>query len=390
MGPAGPPTTPAPGPDVAQPPRRRALWGLLAVLVALGMLATGLVVGQALEDDDLVDDLAEIGGEPVSTLGSSADPPILRERGSGGVELVEPDALVPEDEPEPVTAVAQVVAPSVVSIEIHQGGTPVAQGSGIVWEAGLIVTNAHVVQGADSVVVRFADGRETDGTVLGSDTARDVALVEIDSSIEVTPATFAPVSTVSVGQIAVAVGSPFSLEQTVTSGIVSAVGRAVESQPRVVVEMIQTDASINPGNSGGALADRQGRVVGMNTSIRTDGVSQGNVGVGFAVPSDTISLIVDRLLNGQSLETGYLGVYGESAATGEGGVVVTDVVPNEAADDGGLEIGDRIIGLNGERVGSMGSLAADVQLHNPGEVLEFTIVRDGEEIVLPIALGSLG
>jgi putative serine protease PepD len=357
---------------------------MLAVLAAGAMLATGLVVGHAVGDEGFLDDL-DLAADG-SDVAAARPLPTAPDR----APLAVPEPLVPEDAEEPIAAVAQTVAPSVVSVEILQGQVPIAQGSGIVWDQGLIVTNAHVVQGATGVRIRFANGLEADGEVVGSDPARDIGVISIDESIPVVPASFAPVATVSVGQTAVAVGSPFSLEQTVTSGIVSAVGRAVPSQEGVVVEMIQTDASINPGNSGGALADRQGRVIGMNTSIRTDGVSQGNVGVGFAVPSDTILLIAERLLNGESLETGYLGVQGESAVTGEGGAVISDVIPNESADQAGLKVGDLVTALDGREVGSMGALAAEVQLHQPGEVLEFTILRGNETLVIEVTLGSAG
>ncbi|MCH7789950.1 MAG: trypsin-like peptidase domain-containing protein [Acidobacteria bacterium] len=357
---------------------------MLAVLVAGSLLATGLVVGHAVGDNGFLDELA------ISSEGTDVETASPLTTALERQSLAVPEPLVGEDEDEPIAAVAAIVAPSVVSVEILQGEVPIAQGSGIVWDSGLIVTNAHVVQGATEVLIRFANGLEADGDIVGSDPARDIAVISIDESIPVTPATFAPVSTVKVGQTAVAVGSPFSLEQTVTSGIVSAVGRTVPNEEDVIVEMIQTDASINPGNSGGALADRQGRVIAMNTSIRTDGTSQGNVGVGFAIPTDTILLIAERLLNGESLETGYLGIHGESAMTGEGGVVIGELVPGAPAERAGLMTGDLITALDGRDVGSMGSLAAEVQLRTPGEVLRFTVMRGNESVEISVRIGAAG
>ena len=211
---------------------------------------------------------------------------------------------------------------------------------------------------------------------------------------ELVPAVFAPTSTVEVGQLAVAIGSPFGLDQTVTAGIVSAVNR-VEfggSNPtdQIPVEFIQTDAPINPGNSGGALADRQGRVVGMNTQIRTAGVADsGNVGVGFAVPSDTIVLIANRIVDGESLELAFLGIRGESPTDGTIGAVIVQVDPETPAEAAGLEEGDLIVGLEGEIVASMDELAAEVKLYRPGEMVEFEILRDGQRLLADVTLGSL-
>ena len=200
------------------------------------------------------------------------------------------DLALPNESDEPVATVAETVAPSVVRIDTATG-----TGSGIIYDQnGSVVTNAHVVLGSETVEVQLADGTRATGKVLGSDPAVDIAILQIQENLNFRKATFATLDTVRVGQLAVAIGSPFGLEQSVTAGIVSAVNRAVptlniENGSRTVLEMIQTDAPINPGNSGGALVDRQGRVVGMNTLIRTDGNVEGNLGVGFAIP--TLSLI---------------------------------------------------------------------------------------------------
>ena len=183
------------------------------------------------------------------------------------------DLALPNESDEPVATVAETVAPSVVRIDTATG-----TGSGIIYDQnGSVVTNAHVVLGSETVEVQLADGTRATGKVLGSDPAVDIAILQIQENLNFRKATFASLDTVRVGQLAVAIGSPFGLEQSVTAGIVSAVNRAVptlniENGSRTVLEMIQTDAPINPGNSGGALVDRQGSiVVGMNTLIRTDG-----------------------------------------------------------------------------------------------------------------------
>lgn len=356
--------------------------GLLAVVVlAAGLVGGGYLLGASLDD-------GVSGPEPTSSLRPAvADEPA---EDAGPVLDVVPGPLADEDAEEPVAAVARVVAPSVVLIRAGAG-----QGSGIVWDAGegYIVTNDHVVADATTVSVQFPSGELVTGEVIGGDSARDIAVVHVDpESVVMVPAVFAPTETVEVGQLAVAIGSPFGLDQTVTSGIVSAVNRVTEGgsdlENTTPVEMIQTDAPINPGNSGGALADRQGRVIGMNTQIRTSGFDAGNIGVGFAVPSDTIVLIAQRIVAGESLDLAFLGIRGESPVDGTQGAVIVSVDPDTPAERGGLAVGDRIVALDGEAVTSMAELAANVMLYRPGETVVVELIRDGERLVTDITLAS--
>ena len=292
---------------------------------------------------------------------------------------------------EPVASVAETVAPSVVRIDTATG-----TGSGIIYDGnGSVVTNAHVVLGSDTVEIQLADGTRATGKVVGSDPAVDIALVQIEGNLNFRKATFATLDTIRVGQLAVAIGSPFGLEQSVTAGIVSAVNRAVptlnvENGARTVLEMIQTDAPINPGNSGGALVDRQGRVVGMNTLIRTDGNVEGNLGVGFAIPTDTIFLVTERIANGLSLENGFLGISGQDPTLGRAGALVIEVVPNSPADQSGLEPGDLIINVDGSPILGMSELAARVRLTSPETEISLDVLRNGNEISIAVVLGSLG
>ena len=177
------------------------------------------------------------------------------------------------------------------------------------------------------------------------------------------------------GQLAVAVGSPFDLDRTVTSGIVSALGRVIDSYgcesgmgaDCAGVAMIQTDAPINPGNSGGPLADRAGRVIGMNTSIRSGGVfAGGNIGLGFALPSDTVVLVARRLIAGQPVGTAWLGIRGESPTDGSTGAVVVEVIEGSPAHAAGLAEGDRIFSSDGRIIRDMPALRADIQIRLPG------------------------
>ena len=225
-----------------------------------------------------------------------------------------------------------MLGPSVVQIETSFG-----IGSGVIYDENLILTNNHVVEGATAVTVRLSTGRVLDGEVVGTDPATDVAVVSVESDEALPQAELATGQKPQVGQLAIAIGSPFDLQQSVTQGIVSAVDRPIPNSETSVVAMIQTDAPINPGNSGGALADRFGRVIGINTSIQTDGFTTANVGVGFAIPIDTAVRIADLLAAGLPIEPGFLGVRGEEPADGEAGVVLTEITDGSAAETAGLD-----------------------------------------------------
>jgi len=365
----------------------------LGTAVVAGLLVAVLLVGFGYR-------LAGIGeGDSPTAAGDGASSKVAPQKPAGLVVDDDSGQVVPAAENllsdagviEPVVAVAQTLAPSVVRIQVGEG-----LGSGIVWDAdeGYIITNNHVVSSVDSVEVWFEDGLRVNGIVVGGDSARDVAVVRVESAdIDLVPATFAGIETVDVGQLAVAVGHPFGLEQSVTAGVVSVVdwvntdgGSESRTNP-VPVRMIQTDAPINPGNSGGALADRFGRVIGMNTSIYTSGLSFDNAGVGFAVPSETVLVIAERIVNGESLELGYLGVHGESLTDGTSGAVVTWVVDGSPADRGGIMVDDLIVAVNGRDVMSMEGLAADVKLYRPGETMEIEVLRAGSRVVLRVEAG---
>jgi len=313
--------------------------------------------------------------------------------------------LTQSNSDEPVVAVAEALSPSVVRIEVFSDSdlTPSALfglGSGIVWDArnGYIVTNEHVVEGVTEVSVTLPDGTQLDGEVLGGSCEHDVAVVQVDpQAAELVAAPFAPVSSVRVGQLAVAIGSPFNLTGTVTAGIVSAVRIEVLQGdqrlgdlrcPAIPIEMIQTDAAINRGNSGGALADSQGRVIGMNSTILTP--SGGSAGVGFAIPGDTIELIAERIIAGESLELGYLGITGQASDGSDSGVLIVDVMEGSPAAEADLLAGDVIIKLNDETMMDIAELSAAIKLLRPGDTIELTIRRDGEFYVASVVLGALG
>ena len=334
--------------------------------------------------------------------GTGSDP----DHSATGLTVVVGEAPVTDSGDEPVVAVAEAVTPSVVLVIVPELG----QGSGIALDGeGHVVTNAHVLideaataeeLAAIEVRVVLPSGRQIAATVIGADIRRDVAVLALqEPAPELAPATFAPSDEVRVGQLAVAVGSPFGLTQTVTSGIVSAIGRVVpsfgcnlgrgQSVDCAGVATIQTDAPINPGNSGGPLADRSGRIIGMNTSIRTNNsFDVSNAGVGFALPSDTVIIVAERLLAGEPVGTAWLGIVGASTTDGRPGARVEAVEPGSPADVAGLETGDLIVASDGRLLVAMDALRADIQLRLPGMTVELQFERDGVLRTTEVELGS--
>jgi putative serine protease PepD len=362
VGPTGPLAAP-PTPPSGRPPARRGRGALIAAAVVLAAIGGG-AAGAALTDGDdpILGTATAVDTSPVTT----AVPPIA---GDGA---------------EPAADVAAAVGPAVVQIETGSG-----LGSGFVYdESGLILTAFHVIEGSDTVQVRLADGARVTGEVLGEDPSTDVAVVRIDADAVPAVATLATGVDPEVGQLAVAIGSPFGLDQTVTAGIVSAVGRSAET-PGGVIPAIQTDAPINTGNSGGALADRQGRVIGINDSIVTGGAqSTGNLGVGFAIPIDIAKAVADRIVAGEPTDAGFLGVEGADASGERAGAAITAVEPGSPADDAGLTDADVVVAADGAPVSSMIDLAAKVRTRLPGEEIVLTVVRGGDEREVTVVLGA--
>jgi putative serine protease PepD len=286
-------------------------------------------------------------------------------------------------------AVYRAASPAVVSIR-----TAVGSGTGfVIDQAGTIVTNSHVARSSKTVTVRF--GTDTDsikGNVLGTDPSSDIAVVGIDSAempASVTPLALADSSTVRVGDVAIAIGNPFGLDRTATEGIVSAVGREIQAPNGFSIESaIQTDAPINPGNSGGPLLNDSGQVMGVNSQIRTAGTS-GNVGIGFAVPSNTVRKVVPILTRGDTVDRAYLGVETSPASpASNSGAVVRGVVPNGPAERAGLREGDVVIGVDGLTVGDPTDIAAAIASKKPGEEVEVKIQRSGSTATLRATLGT--
>ncbi|MDH3293164.1 MAG: trypsin-like peptidase domain-containing protein, partial [Acidimicrobiia bacterium] len=242
--------------------------------------------------------------------------------------------------------------------------------------------------GAEWLKIRLSTGENFTATLVGTDESKDLAVLSVGEGRSLPVADLAVGEEIRVGQIAVAIGSPFQLQQTVTAGIVSAVDRPVPSRtPGVVVAMIQTDAPINPGNSGGALADRNGRVIGINTAIQTDGFSGTNAGVGFAIPIDDAVRIADLLVAGEPIEPGFLGVTGQPPDDGAAGVEIVEVTAGSAADAAGLRSGDRVLSLDGAPVTQIEELAGLVLARQAGDQVTLHVVRGDQELEIEAVLG---
>lgn len=293
-------------------------------------------------------------------------------------------------EADPAAAVAKVLGPAAVQLS-----TSSDLGSGFIYDSsGLILTAAHVVTGHDTMQVRLNDGTQLTGTVVGADKGTDIAVVRVNAGRKLPVAPLALRVPVEVGQMAIALGSPYGLDQTVTQGIVSAVGRAVPTQDNGEVAMIQTDAPINPGNSGGMLANRLGQVIGVNDSIISGSGSgsgsgeAGNVGVGFAIPIDLAKSVADRLVAGRPIEYGYLGVRTSDSSGSRAGGLIVEVDAGSPAAQAGLKADDVVIKVGDNPIASGSDLAAAVRAHEPGERVVLTFERGGKQHTTAVIVGK--
>ncbi len=298
--------------------------------------------------------------------------------------------------------------------EQESGG--IATGSGFVIDGeGHILTNNHVIEGAEKVEVKLGDSeKEYEAEVVGTDPGTDIALLQVEAPAkELHPLTLGHSAEVEVGDPVVAIGNPFGLDRTVTSGIVSALQRQIQAPNGFSINhVIQTDAAINPGNSGGPLIDAGGAVIGINSQIATGGGGDGNVGIGFAIPIDTIRAEIDQLETKGEVEHAFLGISGGTITPElakalnlpvEQGVIVQQVVKGGPADKAGLEAGDTsatingqevrlggdiITEANGKKITSMEELVEAIQDSKPGDTLELKILRGGDEKTANVTLGT--
>jgi len=375
-----------PGPVAPAPtPRRVGRWRIgVAGLLAGALIGGGAGAGVALLAD----------GSDGNTGGGTA--------AAQNVTITNPETATA------VTAAAAKAAPSVVTVYVT-GASGSGSGSGVVLnEDGYVLTNNHVVSldGAGSTVVsvRTADGTLYDATVVGTQPVYDLAVLELEGASGLTPATFADSDDVQVGDLAVAIGAPLGLSDTVTDGIISAKGRAVATGSTegdaTVIDALQTDAAINPGNSGGALVNGAGEVVGINTAIATvasgapgSSAESGSIGVGFAIPGNTAKRIAQELVADGSADITYLGVSAQTAADDDQaevgtGAQLVQVQPGTPAADAGLQAGDVVTAVGDRVVTTSTELTAAVRSAAPGDEVTLTVRRGQDTEQVDVTLGA--
>jgi putative serine protease PepD len=390
--PQGPPsaaafqTTPQPAPQPA--PRRSRRTGLAAAVVATALVAGGAAgVGGAAAWSSFDDQGSPLGGSSAARTSQVVDTPDSP-AADGSVEQV-----------------AAKVLPSVVKIDVS-GPQAAGSGSGIILSSdGRILTNNHVVELAGdggSISVSFNDGTSAKAKVLGTDPLTDTAVIQAQDVSGLVPATIGKSADLRVGEGVVAIGSPFGLDSTVTSGIVSALNRAVDvgsdgQGNSTTYPAIQTDAAINPGNSGGALVDMDGNVVGINSSIRTASSSTegqaGSIGLGFAIPMDEVMPIVAQMSNGDTPTHARLGISVSNIAGRPGaevtqGAEVQDVTAGSTADEAGLAKGDVITKVDDQLITGSDSLVATIRSYRPGDKVTVTYEHDGDTRTTTLELDS--
>ncbi len=306
------------------------------------------------------------------------------------------------------TAAAAKAAPSVVTIYVTDNAGS-GSGSGVVLSAdGYVLTNNHVVSLDSSttsatIQVRTADGALYDATVVGTDPSSDLAVVKLGNASGLTPATFADSGAVQVGDLAVAIGAPLGLSNTVTDGIVSATNRAVatgSNTDQTVIDAIQTDAAINPGNSGGALVDAAGEVIGINSAIATvassgvpgqQSTQSGNIGVGFAIPGNTAKRVAEEIIANGSASHALLGVSAQTDAVNSevgDGAKVAQVSAGGPAAQAGIAVGDVITAVGDRAITTSTELTAAVRSSSPGEKVTLTVRRGSSTSTVDVTLGT--
>jgi putative serine protease PepD len=296
-----------------------------------------------------------------------------------------------------LTQLYKNVTPGVVDITVdsntpagglgQQGGTTQAEGSGFVYDsAGHIVTNQHVVDGATSISVHFPDGKTAKATLVKADPSTDIAVIKVDvAASELHPLTLGSSKNVLPGQEVVAIGSPFGLADSMTAGIVSAIGRTIQAPNGYsIANSIQTDAPINHGNSGGPLLTTAGDVIGVDAQIESGG--GGSDGVGFAIPIDAVKSVVNTIIAGGKVEHAYIGIRVGDAANGSG-ALISSVSSGTPAAKAGLKAGDVITAIDSTPVTKADDLTAGITAHAPNDKVTLTVTRDGKSLKIDVTLG---
>ncbi len=403
------------------------LLALLTVFTVITLFSIGMLISRARTSTQTVQNNARLISttRPVAQAVATPVQPQV---------IVQPPPEGTDFETAVLMQIYQDVNPSVVNIGIYQLGSSIhtgevpglnpdeyyqaSGGSGFVWDAdGNIVTNNHVVEGADRIVVRFSDGAMSVATLVGADTDSDLAVVKIDpTGFSLVPVRRGNLDDVRVGQRVAAIGNPFGLEGTLTAGIVSAIGRSIPARASFSIPAsIQTDAPINPGNSGGPLLNEKGEVIGVNAQIRSD--ERANSGVGFAIPIPIVERVVPALIEDGGYQHPYIGISGSTLSPicaveleldpTLRGAVVLDVLRNTPAQRAGLKAGsenivplypelcpnarggDLITAINELPVTSFDGVLAYLQRYtSPGDTVNLTVLRDGDYYEIPVTLSA--
>jgi putative serine protease PepD len=353
--------------DAGQPPARPSRVGRAA---AVGAAALVLMAGSGIAGGVVALAFDDSGGSGNRTFTAA---PIISEADLPGI--------------------AASVENSVLSVNTGSG-----EGSGVVLSAdGFVLTNNHVVAGADGTIrLIFADGTSANAEIVGTDPKTDLAVLKAEGVSDLTPAKFGDSDGIRVGDTVLALGSPLGLQGSVTAGIISSLDRTIQAGDNSQADptrgassisgLLQTDAPINPGNSGGALVNTRGEVIGINTAIATDGQSNGNIGVGFAIPSNKAKTVAEALQRGEKISHPYLGV--AVTPSNEGGAVVGSVTPDSPAAQAGLQRGDVVIRFGEKPVNDSNDLVSAVQAGKVGDRVEVTYTRNGVEKTATVTLAE--
>jgi 2-alkenal reductase len=385
---------------------KRTAWTPFIIILMLSLALMGCA-GLTAQDEAITQPAVNT----VETVPDSAvitAPPASEETSTNSAQTEPPAPPLPEEgieslfaQEEAFIAIYERVNPSVVHIGVGGG-----QGSGFVYDRqGHIVTNNHVVAGAGQIAVAFADGRIVEAELVGTDPDSDLAVIKVDVPTEqLVPVTIADSDQLNVGQIVIAIGNPFGLSGTMTTGIISSLDRELDGAQYLIPDVIQTDAAINPGNSGGPLLDLQGHVIGVNSAIRS--ASNSSSGVGFAVPANIVQAVAPQLIATGSVSHPWLGIAGgtlspnaieELGLNGStGGVIISSVVANGPAEAAGLRGGngqglggDIITAIDGRRVQLFDDLLGYIVQHTTvGQTVTLEVLRDGNTITVPLTLGA--
>jgi S1-C subfamily serine protease len=376
--------------------------GLLALALGIAAVATGLISVDNTDGDTAATVAqAPLAGDTQPASASSDTVGQVYQRDGQGVAYIEA-----QEKP------TQSISPFG---PMQQGGGT-ATGSGILMDdQGHVLTNAHVVDNASSVTVKFGDGDALDAKVLGVDDSTDVAVISVNpDDVDAQPLQLGDSDAVDVGDPAIAIGNPYGLDRTVTSGIISALQRSISAPNGFTIsDVIQTDAAINPGNSGGPLIDASGRVIGINSQIATGSGSSGSVGIGFAVPINTAKGVASQIIDGGSVQHAYLGIEGADLTSQvadalnlpvDQGALIQKVTPGGPADDAGLQGGgDAIVSIGGAKVRAggdvitavdgapvtgMDDLISAVNEKQPGDTVTLDVLHDGSKTQVDVKLGD--